>query len=127
LVVSKKCSNFASKIESNQERANMSTATTIQRIQTIGKQILPEGSNLWLYGSRARGDHRSDSDWDLIVLVDKDKQQLKDFDNYAYPFIEMGWQIGAEINPMLYTRQEWEQRHFTPFYHNVENDKIVLV
>lgn len=105
----------------------MLQSTTIQRIQAMGKQILPKGSNLWLYGSRARGNNRANSDWDLLVLVDKDKQQLQDFDRYAYPFIEMGWQIGEEINPMLYTRQEWAKRHFTPFYHNVEDDKIVLV
>ena len=61
----------------------MTKTATIQHIQTMGKQILPKGSNLWLYGSRARGDNRSDSDWDLLV--------------------------------------------FTPFYHNVEDDKIVLV
>ena len=105
----------------------MPVQSTIQSIQTMGKKILPKGSNLWLYGSRARGDYRSDSDWDLIVLVDKDKQQLQDFDKYAYPFIEMGWRLGEQINPMLYTREEWNKRHFTPFYHNVEHDKIQLV
>ena len=105
----------------------MNKSSIIQRIQTTGQQILPKGSNLWLYGSRARGDFRADSDWDLLVLVDKEKQVLQDFDQFAYPFIEMGWQIGQEINPMLYTRQEWEKRHFTPFYHNVEADKVVLV
>lgn len=84
----------------------MPTPTIIQqRISTMGKQILPSGSDLWLYGSRARGDNRSDSDWDLLVLVDKDKQLLEDFDRYAYPFIEMGWQLGQEINPMLITTQ----------------------
>lgn len=108
-------------------KSDMNRATTIQQLQTMGRQILPKGSHLWLYGSRARGNNRADSDWDLIVLMDKDKQQLQDFDSYAYPFIEMGWQIGEEINPMLYTRKEWEQRHFTPFYHNVENDKVVLI
>lgn len=105
----------------------MNKSSIIQRIQTMGLQILPKGSNLWLYGSRARGDFRADSDWDLLVLVDKEKQVLQDFDQFAYPFIEMGWQIGQEINPMLYTRQEWEKRHFTPFYHNVEADKVVLI
>ena len=106
---------------------NMLHSSTIERIQTMGKQILPKGSNLWLYGSRARGDFRPESDWDLIVLVDKKEQKLQDFDKYAYPFVEMGWEIGEEINPMLYTRSEWEKRHFTPFYHNVEDEKIVLV
>ena len=105
----------------------MNKSSIIQRIQTMGLQILPAGSNLWLYGSRARGDFRADSDWDLLVLVDKEKQVLQDFDQFAYPFIEMGWQIGQVINPMLYTRQEWEKRHFTPFYHNVERDKVVLI
>ena len=99
----------------------------VEQIQTMGKQILPKGSELWLYGSRARGDNRADSDWDLLVLVDKEKQQLQDFELFAYPFIEMGWQTGEEINPMLYTRQEWEKRYFTPFYHNVVNEKIALL
>ena len=105
----------------------MDKGATIQRIRMMGKDILPSGSHLWLYGSRARGDNRKDSDWDLIVLVDKEKQQLQDFDRYAYPFIEMGWQTGEEINPMLYTNSEWQKRSFTPFYRNVEHDKIVLV
>ena len=106
----------------------MSSATNIQsRIQALGQKVLPKGSALWLYGSRARGDNRVDSDWDLVVLVDKDKQQLQDFTNYAYPFMEMGWDLGVEINPMLYTRKEWSQRYFTPFYKNVEHDKIVLI
>lgn len=25
---------------------------------------------IWLFGSRARGDHRQDSDWDLLAVVD---------------------------------------------------------
>ena len=99
----------------------------LAQIKHLGQEVLPQGSSLLLYGSRARGDNRPDSDWDLIVLVDKDKQQLQDFDQYAYPFIEMGWKLGKEINPMLYTRKEWNERYFTPFYKNVEHDKMVLV
>ncbi|MBQ7531402.1 MAG: nucleotidyltransferase domain-containing protein [Paludibacteraceae bacterium] len=105
----------------------MPNSSTIQSIRTVGKQILPPGSHLWLYGSRARGDNRKDSDWDLMVLVDKDRQLLQDFDRYVYPFIEMGWQRGEQINPMFYTVDEWQKRSFTPFYHNVEHDKVVLV
>ncbi len=99
----------------------------LMQIQTLGRKVLPEGSSLLLYGSRARGDNREDSDYDLVVLLDKERQQLQDFTDYAYPFMEMGWDLGAEINPMLYTRKEWQTRHFTPFYQNVEHDKIVLV
>ena len=105
----------------------MSHADILYQIQQLGRQLLPKDAHLLLYGSRARGDFREDSDYDLVVLVDKDKQQLQDFTDYAYPFMEMGWELGAEINPMLYTRKEWNQRYFTPFYKNVEHDKIVLV
>ena len=42
----------------------------IQKIQEVARQVLPPGSELYLYGSRARGDARPDSDWDLLVLLD---------------------------------------------------------
>ena len=34
----------------------------VEQIRTLGKQVLPKGSHLLLYGSRARGDNRPDSD-----------------------------------------------------------------
>jgi predicted nucleotidyltransferase len=34
--------------------------------------------DLWLFGSRARGDHRPDSDWDLLVVVPDDREDLTD-------------------------------------------------
>ena len=29
-------------------------------------------ADIWLFGSRARGDHRPDSDWDLLVVLSND-------------------------------------------------------
>jgi uncharacterized protein len=40
----------------------------LNRIKTIVKQIDPK-ADVILYGSRARGDERPDSDWDLLILV----------------------------------------------------------
>lgn len=105
----------------------MSKNNVIEQIKTKGHAILPEGGTLWLYGSRARGDFRADSDWDLLVLINKEQQQWEDFDRYANPFIEMGMDMGETINPMLYTRNEWEKMNFTPFYHNVQSDKVELI
>ena len=35
--------------------------------------------DIWLFGSRARGDHRPDSDWDvLVVLADDAPEELSD-------------------------------------------------
>ena len=38
----------------------------------------------------------------------------------------LGCNLGAEINPILYTKKEWETYQFTPFYENVNRDGIIL-
>lgn len=95
-------------------------------IQQLGRQILPAGAKLLLYGSRARGDWHQHSDWDLLVLLPKDQLTPADYDNISYPFTELGWKLNQSINPILYTTKEWEQYRFTPFHHNVEHDAIRL-
>lgn len=99
----------------------------IADIVKLGKQVLPEGASLWLYGSRARGTAHEDSDWDLLILLNKEQSEFSDFGNYAYPFTLMALDRGEYIIPQIYTRQQWQSMHFTPFVKNVEQDKIVLV
>ena len=107
--------------------AVMTESTTIQTIQSKGKQILPEGSNLWLYGSRARGDNRPDSDWDLLVLLNRPQHEDEDFAAISYPLMELGFDLGQYFSVHTYTQNEWEKMSFLPFYKNVERDKIQLV
>ena len=87
---------------------------------------LPSGSHALLYGSRARGDARPDSDWDILIILDKEKLLPEDYDTVSYPLRKLGWEIGEYINPIMYTAKEWEENSFTPFYHNVINDAIPL-
>lgn len=87
---------------------------------------LPTGGYALLYGSRARGDARSDSDWDILIVLDKDKLLPEDYDIISYPLRELGWELGESINPVMYTAKEWEESKFTPFYHNVIDDAIRL-
>lgn len=104
----------------------MNKATVISSIKAIASKTLPVGSTLLLYGSRARGDNRPDSDWDLLILLDKPRLTFSDY-GYGYPFSELGWEINEEINAQVYSKKEWDGYQFTPFYKNVEHDKIVLV
>ena len=106
--------------------SNMNKATVISNIKEIASKTLPANSSLLLYGSRARGDNRPDSDWDLLILLDKPKLSSTDYD-YGYPFREFGWEIDEEISPHIYTKKQWDEWTFLPFRKNVEHDKIVLV
>lgn len=57
----------------------MQSAKVIEGIKQTAAKVLPKGSSLYLYGSRARGDAHEDSDWDLLLLLDKPKVEREDF------------------------------------------------
>lgn len=104
----------------------MEQQKVIDSIKDVANRILPKGSLLYLYGSRARGDYHEGSDWDLLLLLDKPRLEYEDFDKYSYPFVEMGWDIGEDIRPHAYTKDEWFNGPHAMFYYNVEQDKKVL-
>ena len=104
----------------------MKNNKVIERIKQVGHEALSPDSSLFLYGSRARGDAKEGSDWDLLILLDKPKRVASDYD-LTYPFRELGWDIGEEISPHVYTKKQWSEWTFLPFYKNVERDKIVLI
>ena len=105
----------------------MERTKVIENIQQVAMKTLPPSSSLILYGSRARGDYKDDSDWDLLILLDKPELSDSDYDNVSFPFTLLGWNIGELISPQMYTKKEWDSISFLPFYKNVERDKIVLV
>ena len=102
----------------------MNREQIIQLVSQTALRNAPRGTEVILYGSRARGDMRDDSDWDVLVLLDKDRVSLDDIDNIGYPIRELGWEIGEDINPVLYTKKEWAGYAYTPFYKNVEEEGI---
>ncbi len=101
--------------------------TLIGSLQSLAKSLLPTGSRLVLYGSRARGDFQEDSDWDLHVLIPGDRRITMEEDSkYGYPFFELGLKFGEIVNARVYTVADWVKRSFLPFYKNVEADKVIL-
>jgi predicted nucleotidyltransferase len=104
----------------------MNGANMIDTLKRVAREVLPEHSKLYLYGSRARGDASEDSDWDLLVLIDKPQRDPHDWENYAWPFIQKGWALNEDISARTYTKDSWYNGPHSMFYFNVEEDKQVL-
>ena len=69
----------------------------------------------------------TDSDWDILILLDKLKIEAEDYDNVSYPLVELGWSLNECVSPVLYTLKDWMRYHFSPFVHNVKDEGIRLL
>ena len=98
----------------------------LKSIQKKAESIMPKDAKVILFGSRARRDAKADSDWDILVLLNKDKIDEQDHDNYTYPLWELGWQINQMIHPILYSMKDWQSKKGSPFYNNVESEGLQL-
>ena len=78
-----------------------------------------------LFGSQARDEATPNSDWELLILLESEKVSNEDFSGYFLSSL-WAWSLGVEINPVVYTYEEWEQRQITPFYKNVMKERVEL-
>lgn len=102
-------------------------ADVLIKLKETLRDVLPVGAHAYLYGSQARGNASLDSDWDVLILLDKQKIEAEDYDNVSYPLVELGWSLNECISPVLYTMKDWVKYCFTPFVHNVKNEGILLL
>ena len=53
----------------------MNAEVALKEIKRVAHQVLPPGGKVFLFGSRARNEGHSDSDWDILILLEKEKIQ----------------------------------------------------
>ena len=99
----------------------------LNQIKAVARESAPEGSLVILFGSRARGEAKKNSDWDILIVLPKSRLEQSDYDNVSYPLVELGWKLNEQINPIMYTKDEWAANSITPFYDNVLRDGIHLI
>lgn len=79
-----------------------------------------------LYGSRAKGTEKTESDWDILVITDSPVSLKKErqFRQHLYP-LEL--EIEEPFSLFVYSVDEWENKQrLTPFYYDIKNTGIVL-
>lgn len=104
----------------------MEKTDILKKIKEIVHQKDPS-AKIYLYGSRSRGNARSDSDWDIVILLNKDKVTLDEERNITYPLYDLEFDSGEVISPIIYSEKEWNTKYkVTPFYKNVMQEGILL-
>jgi predicted nucleotidyltransferase len=80
-----------------------------------------------LYGSRARGDARTDSDYDLLILVEGEVDWILE-DQIRQRLYPLELATGAVLTVHAYSRRTWDSPLYRamPFTQRVEQDGIVL-
>ena len=95
-------------------------------IQALKRKLIP-AEKLILFGSQARGDAREDSDWDLLVLLDKEKRNFnEDYDKYAYPFVNLEYRYPIKIDVQVHYHKNWESHH-SVFKHQIKNEGVEII
>ena len=112
--------------------AGVTTNYTMKRTEVVNqiretiRRVEPSATSI-LYGSEARGDACSDSDIDVLLLLEGDKRDLKREEALSGELYEIELVTGILISPMIMLRKQWENRPFkTPFYINVMNEGLRL-
>ncbi|MHC1776664.1 MAG: nucleotidyltransferase domain-containing protein [Lentimicrobium sp.] len=81
----------------------------------------------YLFGSRARGDFRPDSDWDILILVDANQVSSEIEDSFRDGLYEIELETGHIISTFIYPKDYWESiLLYSPLYKNVNKEGILL-
>jgi len=80
-----------------------------------------------LYGSRSRGDAVSESDWDLLILIDGPISDERT-DRIRHRLYEIEWESGEVISSIVRNREEWNSDLYQamPFHQRVQQEGIRL-
>jgi uncharacterized protein len=80
-----------------------------------------------LFGSKARGESGDESDWDVLILLNKKVVDKVTEKEYRKEMFNVELDLGEPISTLVYSKHDWETRHkATPLYKNIAKDGIVL-
>ncbi len=84
-------------------------------------------SEIYLYGSQARGDAKNLSDWDLLILLNSKKISFDLETELMDEFYELELETGEIMSPLIYSKTDWIRNHlFTTLYENIKNEGIKI-
>ena len=97
----------------------------LSRIKQQVKEI-DRSADIILYGSRARGDERPDSDWDILILIST-KADIETEKVFRHKLFDLELELGEAVSTYVYNKQEWQSKYWmTPLYKSISLEGITI-
>jgi predicted nucleotidyltransferase len=104
----------------------MNPETFTKKISQSIKKKEPT-AQVFLFGSRARGDYKKNSDWDILILVDTPFVTNYIEDELRDPLYDIELETGEIISTFIYSKKYWnEVLKYSPLFENIEIEGKLL-
>jgi predicted nucleotidyltransferase len=98
-------------------------------IQLIREKVneIDNTAEVILYGSRARGDNKRDSDWDVMILLKQSNVDKKVEQTFRHHLLDVELEIGVPISVFVYSKSDWEGKYsITPLFRSIKKEGILI-
>ncbi|MGI5913248.1 MAG: nucleotidyltransferase domain-containing protein [Bacteroidales bacterium] len=96
----------------------------INEIVRMANSKYPD-SEIYLYGSQAHGDYKKFSDWDLLILLNRQNIPFDLETKVMDDFYDVELETGAVISPLIYSKSDWNEKYsMTPLFENIKKEGI---
>ncbi|MGB7395848.1 MAG: nucleotidyltransferase domain-containing protein [Pricia sp.] len=97
----------------------------ISQIKQSISEIDPNAQAV-LFGSRARGDSKDDSDWDVLILTDY-PVNFEIEQRFRHHLFDLELELEEAISTFVYSKSDWERlQSVMLFYQNVSIEGIQI-
>lgn len=100
----------------------------IEKIPSLVKEEINKidtEAEVILFGSRARGDNDSESDWDFLILMEEPlNQELEELIRNKLYEIEL--EAEEVITSIIESKSEWKKYEETLIYRNIDEQGILV-
>jgi len=114
------CNNY--KLENMQNETQF-----LQKVKQSVKSQYPDAQVI-LFGSQARKQANSDSDWDFLILLNNYKISPEIEKSIRHPLYRLEWETGQIISTLIKPKAQWESETYknTDLYKNILEEGKML-
>ncbi len=95
----------------------------LKEIKDFLNQIFKE-SKIFIYGSRAGGEHTQESDLDLLIIIPNLDWKIKK--KIINRITEINWKYDTNISPVIVSKEEWTKYPTIPLFQEVKEKGLMV-